>query len=101
MARWLTAGAVSTGAAGEREPPGLVGRAAELEAITALLDGARRGVSGVLVVEGEPGVGKTRLIDDALQTADGFRTLRVEGVRSEHAFAFGGLGAHAHRWSSS
>jgi hypothetical protein len=26
-----------------------------------------------------------------LQTADGFRTLRVEGVRSEHAFAFGGL----------
>jgi hypothetical protein len=69
----------------------LIGRRTELEALDALLDGARAGRSGVLVLRGVPGIGKTALVDHCARTADGFRVLRAEGVEAEAELAFAGL----------
>jgi DNA-binding CsgD family transcriptional regulator len=56
-----------------------------------LLTDAREGRSGVLVVSGEAGVGKTALMDDAVACADGMRVVRVVGVESEATMPFGTL----------
>ncbi|GAA2246207.1 LuxR family transcriptional regulator [Kitasatospora cystarginea] len=47
----------------------LFGRAEEQAAIGRLLDGARAGRSGVLVLRGEPGIGKSALLDHAERVA--------------------------------
>src|SRR4051794_25373581 len=69
----------------------LLGRAAECERIEGLLARARAGSSGVLVIRGEPGIGKTALLDHAAATAHGARVLRARGVESEVELAFAGL----------
>ena len=46
-----------------------VGREREAEVVATLLEGARAGRPGALVVVGEPGIGKTRLTQDAVSTA--------------------------------
>src|SRR5260370_26213383 len=70
--------------------PRLIGRAAELEVLSGLLDRvAERG--GALVVRGEPGVGKTVLLDALLAGATGWVIARVAGVESEMELAFAGL----------
>jgi hypothetical protein len=69
----------------------LIGRRTELETLEALLDGARDGRSGVLVVRGVPGVGKSALLDHCARAATGFRVLRAEGVEAEAELAFAGL----------
>ena len=58
-----------------------------------LLDRARAGNSAVLVVRGEPGIGKTVLLDYAASRASvsGFRVVRGWGVESEMELAFAGL----------
>ena len=66
----------------------LLDRLPERTALSALLDGARAGRSGVLVVRGEPGVGKTALLDWAVESAAGLRVVRVAGVESEMELAF-------------
>ena len=65
--------------------PSFVGRAAELSALSALLDTAERGRGGLVLVEAESGGGKTRLLDElALQAGrQGFWVLRGQGV--DHA----------------
>jgi hypothetical protein len=45
----------------------------------------------VLVVAGEPGVGKTALLQEAVAAADGMRVILVAGVESEAAMPFGTL----------
>ncbi|MFE2141523.1 ATP-binding protein [Streptomyces sp. NPDC059456] len=67
------------------------GRYAERERIERLLADARRGASGVLLLHGEAGIGKTALLDHAAERAHGVRVLRVEGIESEMEMAFGGL----------
>ena len=57
----------------------LVGRSAERERIERLLDGARRGESGVLVVRGEPGIGKTSLLRYAIDLAEAMTVSRGLG----------------------
>ena len=47
----------------------LRGRRAECAGIDRVLDGVRAGHSGVLVLRGEPGVGKSALLDHALAAA--------------------------------
>ena len=60
----------------------LLDRLAERAALGQLLGGARAGRSGVLVVRGEPGVGKTALLENAIESADGFGVAWVAGVES-------------------
>ena len=51
----------------------------------------RSGQSQVLVLRGEPGVGKTALLDELASQAEGCRVVRVAGVQSEIELAFAGL----------
>jgi len=69
----------------------LLDRFAERAALAGLLDAARTGQSGVLVLRGEPGVGKTALLEDAIGSAAGLRVARVAGVESEMELAFAAL----------
>ena len=71
--------------------PALIGRRAELDAIQAVLAAAHDGRSGVLVVRGAAGVGKTALLEQAAEAAHDFRVLRAEGVEAESELAFAGL----------
>ena len=72
-------------------PAPLVGRSAECAAIDQLLEGARAGASGSLLVCGEPGVGKSSILDYAAGAATGFTLIRVTGIESEMEFAFAAL----------
>jgi DNA-binding CsgD family transcriptional regulator len=69
----------------------LLDRLPERAALSGLLDAARAGRSGVLVMRGEPGVGKTALLDWAVESAAGLRVARVAGVESEMELAFAAL----------
>ncbi len=69
----------------------LAGRDAERGAIAALLDDARAGTGGSLVVRGVAGSGKSTLLADALTAASGMRVLRTSGVESESPLAFAAL----------
>src|SRR4051812_10524999 len=69
----------------------LHGRRVEREALERLLDAVRGGQSRVLVVSGEPGVGKTALVESVIGSASGFRVLRAVGVESEMELAFAAL----------
>jgi DNA-binding CsgD family transcriptional regulator len=69
----------------------LVGRESERRAIERLVAGARIGQSGVLVITGEPGVGKTALLDDAASFAAGMGLLRAAGSEPEREIPFGAL----------
>ena len=57
----------------------------------ALLTRARGGQSGVLVVRGEAGVGKTALLEYAVESASDVRVLWAAGVESEMEVAFAAL----------
>ncbi|GAB3321829.1 LuxR family transcriptional regulator [Geodermatophilus aquaeductus] len=62
-----------------------MGRDGELARVDRLLDDARGGSSGLLVLEAEAGVGKTALLQAAAGRAGGFRVLHARGVESEAA----------------
>jgi DNA-binding CsgD family transcriptional regulator len=67
----------------------VVGRVSEREAIDGLLAEAGEGLSAALVLYGEPGIGKTTLLDAAAAAAgDRFRVCRVVGFESERDLAF-------------
>ncbi|MBA9003008.1 AAA family ATPase [Thermomonospora cellulosilytica] len=67
------------------------GRRTEREAVDRLVAEARNARSGVLVVRGEAGMGKTTLLAHARDAASGFRVLHAAGVEAEIGFAFAGL----------
>ncbi|MFG1886382.1 ATP-binding protein [Micromonospora sp. NPDC049051] len=69
----------------------LHGRSEETARIDAMLGQARAGRSGVLVLRGEAGIGKSALLDDAAARADDMRVLRTDGTESETGFPFSGL----------
>jgi DNA-binding CsgD family transcriptional regulator len=69
----------------------LLGRRGEREAISQLLQGAQGGTGGVLVIHGEPGVGKTALLEYAEAGASGFHTLSAVGVGSEMELPYAAL----------
>ncbi|SOD98113.1 AAA family ATPase [Blastococcus haudaquaticus] len=69
----------------------LVGRDRERHLVDGLLSAARVGQSGVLVLVGEVGIGKSTLLDDAAASATGMRVLRATGTESEAGVPFGGL----------
>jgi DNA-binding CsgD family transcriptional regulator/tetratricopeptide (TPR) repeat protein len=69
----------------------LHGRRDECQAVDQRLVAARSGRSATLVIRGEPGVGKSALLDYAMDSASGFRIARATGVQSEMELAFAGL----------
>ncbi len=69
----------------------LVGRDSERRTIATLLAGARVGDSRVLVLSGEPGIGKTSLLTEAAGLVEEMQVLRSQGVESEQFVPFAGL----------
>jgi len=69
----------------------LLGRQRERQVLDRLLDAARSGHGGVLVVYGEPGVGKTALLEYAVEAAQEFRVARTAGVEGEIQLAYAAL----------
>jgi DNA-binding CsgD family transcriptional regulator len=69
----------------------LVGRDRECARIDELVEGALAGESGVLIVRGEAGIGKSALLDYAAARADGMELLTTAGVEAEADLAFAGL----------
>jgi DNA-binding CsgD family transcriptional regulator len=63
----------------------------ESEELDRLLSNVRNGRSGVLVLRGESGVGKTALLQFLVEKAAGFRIVRAAGVESEMELAFAGV----------
>jgi DNA-binding CsgD family transcriptional regulator len=69
----------------------LLGRQRELAVLDHLLAAARDRHGGAIVVLGEPGIGKTALIEQAVTTAQDFRVLRTAGQEGEMELAFAAL----------
>ncbi|GAA4063879.1 LuxR C-terminal-related transcriptional regulator [Agromyces indicus] len=69
-------------------PPAILGRTGELDRLGALFASARNGVGGGLAVVGEPGIGKTALLDAAVDRARGIRVLRSDGYEAESAIPY-------------
>jgi DNA-binding CsgD family transcriptional regulator len=69
----------------------LVGRTGERRALREALERASAGTSAVLALVGEPGIGKTALLDDAAAHAGDMRVLRARGVESEAQIPFASL----------
>jgi DNA-binding CsgD family transcriptional regulator len=70
---------------------GLLGRDAECEVLDRCLERVRGGQGSVVVVCGEPGIGKTALLEYAIDSASGFRVDRAAGVESEMELPFAAL----------
>ena len=68
--------------------PAFRGRAGERRAIDRLLDAVRGGESGVLVLRGEAGIGKTALLQYCSRQASGCRVVQIAGVESEMELPF-------------
>src|SRR5258705_11311105 len=70
---------------GAAAPPGsmLRGRRDECAVLDGLLDGARAGRSGALVVRGDAGVGKTALLDYVIASASDLGLVRAGGGEPE------------------
>jgi predicted ATPase len=66
-------------------------RERELAEIGGLIDGAREGSGGFVVVEGPAGIGKTRLIEEAARTASaaGMEVVRARGSEFEAEIGLG------------
>ncbi|HEX6453169.1 MAG TPA: AAA family ATPase [Trebonia sp.] len=69
----------------------LLGRDDECGTLAGLVEGARHGRGAVLVIQGEPGAGKTALLEYALGLAERVRVIRGWGTESEAELAYAGL----------
>jgi predicted ATPase len=68
----------------------LHGRGPERARLSTLLDEARGGRAGALVLRGPAGIGKSALLDE-LAVIEGFLILRAHGLESEFPLAFAGI----------
>src|SRR6476646_9596218 len=71
--------------------PMLLGRQHECDVLDRMLGAARLRHGGGIVVLGEPGIGKTALIDYAIEAAEGFQVLRTIGIQAERELPFAAL----------
>jgi DNA-binding CsgD family transcriptional regulator len=69
----------------------LRGRVSESARLDELLETARSGESGTLVLRGEAGIGKTALLEYAAERGHGFLIARAVGVESEMELPFAAL----------
>jgi DNA-binding CsgD family transcriptional regulator len=67
----------------------LLERDAELAVLRVVLEAARSGDGRVVVIEGAPGIGKTRLLAEARTLAKEFEVLSARAGELESGFAFG------------
>lgn len=74
----------------------LLGRSEEQAAISRLLDGARNGKSGTLIIRGEPGIGKSALLRHAAAAASSMQLLTTTGIEAESELPFAGLSELLH-----
>src|SRR4051812_19966885 len=81
------AAAMAVGAHADR----LLGRHDERAVLERLLETARGGRGAVLVVHGDPGVGKTALLEYALEAGQDFRVVRAAGVEGEMELDYAAL----------
>jgi DNA-binding CsgD family transcriptional regulator len=84
-----TAGDVAVSA--EATHSELLGRAGERQRLAGMLRRARTGDGGAVVLRGEAGIGKSALLDDAVEMAQDFCVYRVLGVESEMELPYAGL----------
>jgi DNA-binding CsgD family transcriptional regulator/tetratricopeptide (TPR) repeat protein len=70
---------------------GLLGRHSESAILDRLLDVVRAGQSRALVIRGDPGIGKTALLEYVVERATGCRVAQAAGVQAEMELAFAGL----------
>ena len=75
-------------------PATLVDRRDEMSAAIAIMEGATAGVGGLVIIEGEPGIGKSRLVDEWLHRAREFGLTVLVGSASEIEIA-----TPYHAWS--
>ena len=75
---------------GQLATPPIRGRAGELKVIGALVTALVQGHGGVLVIEGPPGIGKSRLLTEVMALADkaGVRTLFGEAFEYQQTVPF-------------
>src|SRR5690349_22593175 len=87
------AGPMSAHSRRQGRPTGMTDRHAECSALDRLVDAVRAGKSRALVVRGDPGVGKTVLLEYLAGQASGAgcRVARTVGVQSEMELAFAAL----------
>ncbi|MHB8235139.1 MAG: AAA family ATPase, partial [Solirubrobacteraceae bacterium] len=71
--------------------PRLLGRQRQCVALDRLLEDARGGQGGGLVLHGEPGVGKTALLEYAVERGQDFRVVRTLGVEGEMELPYAAL----------
>lgn len=69
----------------------LLERQNECEVLDQLLEAARQGKGGVILVHGDPGIGKTAVLEYAIGQAQGFKTLRTVGSEAEMELPFAAL----------
>jgi DNA-binding CsgD family transcriptional regulator len=69
----------------------LIGRQDETGRLDGLIAAARRGEGGVLVLRGDPGIGKSVLLDHLPEAASGFRVIRASGSEFETDLPFAAL----------
>jgi DNA-binding CsgD family transcriptional regulator len=69
----------------------LLDREAERGQIDRVLEMARQGRSAVLILQGEPGTGKTTLLDYAVESGRDFEIVRLLGIESESELGFAAL----------
>ncbi|HEX6393783.1 MAG TPA: AAA family ATPase [Acidimicrobiales bacterium] len=81
-------------------PSELLGRARERAMVEGLVEQARQGLSSVMVIRGEAGIGKTALIEHTLSSARGSAHARVMGFEAEIELGFAGLHRLLAPWSS-
>src|SRR3954452_22758975 len=74
-----------------QRPPAFLGRSEERDVLDRLLETARGGLSAVLVIRGEAGIGETALVRYAARRAAGFRVAQIAGVEAEMELPFAGL----------
>ena len=69
----------------------LVDRHVEKKALDELLDSVRAGMSGALVLRGDPGIGKSALLDYAVERAADLQVVRTVAAESEKTLGFAAL----------